>query len=98
LRILVVGGGGREHTLVWKIAQSPRVEKVFAAPGNAGTVAIAENLNLRPIDIEGLGKAAKEKGIDLVVVGPEAPLASGIVDYFGNLGILFSVPLEQPLK
>jgi phosphoribosylamine--glycine ligase len=87
LRILVVGGGGREHTLVWKIAQSPRVEKVFAAPGNAGTVAIAENLNLRPIDIEGLGKAAKEKGIDLVVVGPEAPLASGIVDYFGNLGI-----------
>jgi phosphoribosylamine--glycine ligase len=87
LKILVVGGGGREHTLVWKIAQSPRVEKVFAAPGNAGTVAIAENLNLRPTDIEGLGKAAKEKGIDLVVVGPEAPLASGIVDYFDSLGI-----------
>jgi len=63
------------------------VEKVFAAPGNAGTAAIAENLNLRPTDIEGLGKAAKEKGVDLVVVGPEAPLASGIVDYFDNLGI-----------
>jgi phosphoribosylamine--glycine ligase len=70
------------------------VEKVFAAPGNAGTAAIAENLNLRPIDIEGLGKAAKEKGIDLVVVGPEAPLASGIVDYFGNLGI----PIFGPTK
>jgi len=63
------------------------VEKVFAAPGNAGTAAIAENLDLHPTDIEGLGKAGKEKGIDLVVVGPEAPLASGIVDYFDNLGI-----------
>ncbi len=94
MKILVVGGGGREHTLVWKIAQSPQVEKVFAAPGNAGTAAIAENLNLRPIDIEGLGKAAKEKGIDLVVVGPEAPLASGIVDYFGSLGI----PIFGPTK
>jgi phosphoribosylamine--glycine ligase len=94
LNILVVGGGGREHTLVWKIAQSPRVEKVFAAPGNAGTAAIAENLNLRPADIEGLGKAAKEKGISLVVVGPEAPLASGIVDYFDNLGIPIFGPTE----
>jgi phosphoribosylamine--glycine ligase len=94
LNILVVGGGGREHTLVWKIAQSPRVEKVFAAPGNAGTAAIAENLNLHPTDIEGLGKATKEKGIDLVVVGPEAPLASGIVDYFDSLGI----PIFGPTK
>jgi len=87
LKILVIGGGGREHTLVWKIVQSSRVERVFAAPGNAGTAAIAENLDLHPTDIEGLGKAGKEKGIDLVVVGPEAPLASGIVDYFDNLGI-----------
>jgi phosphoribosylamine--glycine ligase len=70
------------------------VEKVFAAPGNAGTAAIAENLNLRPADIEGLGKAAKEKGIDLVVVGPEAPLASGIVDYFDSLGIPIFGPTE----
>lgn len=87
MKILVVGGGGREHTLVWKIAQSPRVGKVFVAPGNAGTAAIAENLNLRPTDIEGLGKAARQEGIDLVVVGPENPLASGIVDYFDSLGI-----------
>ena len=87
MKILVIGGGGREHTLAWKIAQSPRVGKVFVAPGNGGTAAIAENLNLRSTDIEGLGKAAKEKGVDLVVVGPEAPLASGIVDYFDNLGI-----------
>jgi len=94
LKILVVGGGGREHTLVWKIAESPMVEKVFAAPGNAGTAAIAENLNLRPNDIEGLGKAAKEKGIDIVVVGPEAPLASGIVDSFDKLDI----PIFGPTK
>jgi phosphoribosylamine--glycine ligase len=94
LKILVVGGGGREHTLVWKIAQSPKVEKVFAAPGNGGTAAIAENLNLRPTDIEGLGQAAKEEGVDLVVVGPEAPLASGIVDHFDRLGILVFGPTK----
>jgi phosphoribosylamine--glycine ligase len=94
LKILVVGGGGREHTLAWKIAQSPRVEKIFAAPGNAGTAAIAENLNLRPTDVEGLAKIAEEKGIDLAVVGPEGPLASGIVDHFDSLGI----PIFGPTK
>jgi phosphoribosylamine--glycine ligase len=87
LKILVVGGGGREHTLVWKIARSPKVTGIFAAPGNAGTAAVAENLSLRPTDIEGLGRAAKERGIDLVVVGPESPLAAGIVDHFDRLGI-----------
>lgn len=80
--------------MVWKLVQSPRVGKVFAAPGNAGTAAIAENLILRPTDIEGLGKAAKEKGIDLVVVGPEAPLALGIVDYFDSVDI----PVFGPAK
>ena len=87
MRILVVGGGGREHTLVWKLARSPRVEKVFVAPGNAGTATIAENLDLHPADVERLSRSSRDKGIDLVVVGPEAPLASGIVDYFDGLGI-----------
>ncbi len=87
MRVLVVGGGGREHALAWKIAQSPKVDKVFVAPGNAGTAAIAENLDLWPADVEGFGKAAREKNIDLVMVGPEVPLASGIVDYFNYLGI-----------
>jgi phosphoribosylamine--glycine ligase len=87
LKILVVGGGGREHALVWKIVQSPKAHKVFVAPGNGGTAAIAENLDFRPTDIEGLGRAARERGIDLVVVGPEAPLASGIVDHFDRLEI-----------
>lgn len=87
MKILVVGGGGREHSLVWKIAQSPKADRVYAAPGNAGTAGLAENLNVHHTDLEGLGNACTEKGIDLVVVGPEAPLASGIVDYFDNLGI-----------
>jgi phosphoribosylamine--glycine ligase len=94
LKILVVGSGGREHTLVWKIVQSPRVDRVFVAPGNAGTAAIAENLDFRPTDIRELGKAAAEKGIGLVVVGPEAPLALGIVDHFDSLGI----PIFGPTK
>ncbi|TET55111.1 MAG: phosphoribosylamine--glycine ligase [Dehalococcoidia bacterium] len=94
MKVLVIGSGSREHTLVWKIAQSPRVEKVLAAPGNAGTAAIAENLDLRPTDIEGLGKVAEKKGIDLAVVGPEAPLAAGIVDYFNSLDIPVFGPTE----
>jgi phosphoribosylamine--glycine ligase len=94
LKVLVVGGGAREHTLVWKLVQSPRVDKVFAAPGNAGTASIAQNLNIAPTDIEELGKAAKQKDIDLVVVGPEAPLASGIVDYLDSL----SIPAFGPTK
>jgi phosphoribosylamine--glycine ligase len=94
LRVLVIGGGAREHTLVWKIAQSPKVSKVFVALGNAGTALIAENLEVSPTDMEALGKVAKDKGIDLVVVGPEVPLALGIVDYFDSLGI----PIFGPTK
>jgi len=82
LKILVVGGGAREHTLVWKLAQSPRVGEIYVAPGNAGTAQIAQNLDIKPDDIESLAKVAKEKGIDLTVVGPEAPLAEGIADQF----------------
>ena len=72
---------------MWKIAQSPRVDKIFVAPGNAGTALVAENVNIRPTDIEALGNIAEEKGIDIAVVGPESPLASGIADHFHNLGI-----------
>jgi len=98
LKILVVGSGGREHTLVWKIAQSPRVDKVYAAPGNAGTAAIAENLAFQPTDTEGLARACREKGIDLAVVGPEAPLALGIVDHFEAQGIPVFGPSQAAAK
>jgi len=82
LKILVVGGGAREHTLVWKLAQSPKVKEIFAAPGNAGTAQIAQNLDIKPTDIDALAKAVQEKRVDLTVVGPEAPLAEGIADKF----------------
>lgn len=87
MKIMVIGGGGREHALAWKIAQSPRIERIYVAPGNAGTSLIAENLNLQPTDIDGLGRAAVSKGVDLAVVGPEVPLALGIVDHFDSLAI-----------
>jgi len=87
LRILVVGGGAREHTLVWKLAQSPKVKEIYAAPGNAGTAQLAQNLDIKAEDIEGLLKSAKDLKIDLTVVGPEAPLAAGIADRFLASGL-----------
>lgn len=94
MKVMIIGGGAREHTLAWKIAQSPKVKRIYVAPGNAGTGLAAHNLSLRPTDIEALGKAAQEKSIDLAVVGPEVPLALGIVDHFNDLGI----PIFGPTK
>jgi phosphoribosylamine--glycine ligase len=82
MKILVVGGGGREHALAWKIAQSPLVEKLFAAPGNAGMGKIAECVDITADNIEGLAQFAKAQKIGLTVVGPEVPLCKGIVDLF----------------
>jgi phosphoribosylamine--glycine ligase len=87
MKILVVGSGGREHALVWKIAQSPLVEKIYAAPGNAGIAEQAEILNISSEDVDGLVEAARAKQIDLVVVGPEAPLTMGLVDRLEEAGI-----------
>ena len=87
MRILVVGSGAREHTIVWKLSQSPKVKALYTAPGNAGTARIAENLDIAANDIKSLAKAAQQKNIDLVVVGPEVPLAEGIVDHFESIGI-----------
>ncbi len=86
-RVMVVGSGAREHTLVWKLRQSNGVAEVFVAPGNAGTAAIATNLDVPASDVNALCRAAQENKADLVVVGPEAPLASGIVDSLQRLGI-----------
>jgi phosphoribosylamine--glycine ligase len=82
MRILIVGNGGREHALAWKISQSPRAERVFVAPGNAGTAVDAENVDLPVTDFPRLIKFAKENQVDLTVIGPEGPLAAGIVDAF----------------
>lgn len=87
MRILVVGGGGREHALVWKLAQSPIVDKIYCAPGNGGIAAIAECLPVNAMDIGGMISAALEKRIDMVVVAPDDPLAAGMVDEMENAGI-----------
>lgn len=87
MNILIVGGGGREHALAWKIKQSPRAERVFVAPGNAGTAIDAINVNLAENDFPGLIRFAKQNDVGLTVVGPEAPLAAGIVDAFEAQGL-----------
>ncbi len=87
MNILVIGNGAREHTLAWKISQSPKLEGLFVAPGNAGTESIARNLPVSSDDIPAITKAAQENNIDLVMVGPEVPLAKGLVDALNQLGI-----------
>src|SRR5437660_222931 len=82
MRVLVIGRGGREHALVWKLAQSPRVERVYCAPGNAGTAEDGVNVPIEENDFDVLLRFAKKEKIGLTVVGPEAPLAAGIVDVF----------------
>jgi len=87
MKILVIGSGGREHALVWKIAQSPLVEKIYCAPGNPGIGCIAENVPLQVDDLPGLLAFAKKEGVGLTVVGPELPLSLGIVDLFEEYGL-----------
>ena len=82
MKILVIGGGGREHALAWKIAQSPRVAKVFVAPGNAGTALEPELTNVAVTDVPELVAFAQREQVGMTVVGPEAPLAAGVVDAF----------------
>jgi len=98
MNVLVVGSGGREHALVWKIAQSPLVKKVYCAPGNAGIARHAECVNIGPTEIARLRKLAIDKGIDLTVVGPEAPLCEGIVDFFTAKGLSIFGPTQRAAR
>src|SRR6266567_4625322 len=82
MKILVIGSGGREHALVWKLRQSPHAERIFCAPGNAGTAEVADNVAIPANDLQALVRFAKENRVDLTVVGPDDPLAAGIVDLF----------------
>lgn len=84
MNILIVGSGGREHAMAWKISQSPRLKKLFIAPGNAGTSELGVNLPIGVSDFTGLKKAVLENGVDLVLVGPEVPLCEGLHDYFNS--------------
>jgi len=87
MRVLVVGGGGREHALAWKIAKSPRVTKLWCAPGNPGTARVAENVPLRADDVEAVARWAAGQRVDLAVVGPEAPLVAGLADRLAAAGV-----------
>jgi phosphoribosylamine--glycine ligase len=95
VNILVIGSGGREHALVWKIRQSPKATKLFCAPGNPGIESLAESVPLKAMDLSGLADFAEAKRIDLTVVGPEQPLAAGIVDMFEERGLRIFGPNKQ---
>ena len=96
MRILLLGNGGREHAWAWKLAQSPQCEALFIAPGNAGTEQHGTNLSINPSDKAQVEAAVHEHRIDMVVVGPEAPLAAGIVDHFRATEGLKNIPIIGP--
>lgn len=96
MKILLLGSGGREHALAWKMLQSPLCDALFVAPGNAGTAAIATNINISPLDFEAVKSTVLEQGISMVVVGPEDPLVKGIYDFFKNDAALAGIPVIGP--
>ena len=98
MKILLLGSGGREHALAWKISQSSKVERLFIAPGNAGTQGVGENVALKADDFEGIKSFVLSEGIDMVVVGPEDPLVKGIYDYFKADEALKDVPVIGPSR
>ena len=98
MKVLVVGSGAREHAILWKFAQSPRKPELFAAPGNAGTAAIATNLPTAVTDLDALAAAAREHAIDLTIVGPELPLTVGIVDRFQQEGLRIFGPTQAAAR
>ncbi len=98
MKVLLIGSGGREHALAWKIAQSPLLEKLFIAPGNAGTVQVGTNVPIGVNDFEALGQFALKESIDMIIVGPEDPLVKGIVDYFEQQPALKHIHVIGPSK
>ncbi len=98
MNILLLGSGGREHALAWKIAQSPRLTKLYIAPGNAGTALVGENVALKETDFDGIAAFAREHAIDMLVVGPEVPLVEGIADYFKARPELSGIRVIGPSK
>lgn len=98
MKLLLLGSGGREHALAWKIAQSPKVEKLYIGPGNAGTATVGENVELTPTDFDEVADFVINYEIDMVIVGPEVPLVKGITDYFQNHSLLRDVKIIGPSK
>lgn len=98
MKLLLLGSGGREHALAWKIAQSDKIEKLFIAPGNAGTAQVGENVALGVNDFEGIARFVETEKIDMLVVGPENPLVNGVYDFFKNHPTLSHMPVIGPSK
>ena len=98
MKILLLGSGGREHALAWKIAQSQKIEKLYIAPGNAGTASVGENVAIKADDFEGIKQFVLANAVDMVVVGPEDPLVKGVYDFFKNDSQLASIPVIGPSK
>lgn len=98
MKLLLLGSGGREHALAWKIAQSPKIEKLYIAPGNAGTASVGENVNIKADDFAGIRQFVLDNQINMVVVGPEDPLVKGVYDFFKNDEALKNIPVIGPSK
>lgn len=98
MKILLLGSGGREHALAWKIAQSPKVSQLFIAPGNAGTMQVGKNVDIKADDFDGIAQFVLDYEVDMVVVGPEDPLVKGIYDYFQHHDLLKDIPVIGPSK
>ena len=98
MKILLLGSGGREHALAWKLAQSQKIEKLYIAPGNAGTASVGENVAIKADDFEGIKQFVLANAVDMVVVGPEDPLVKGVYDFFKNDSQLASIPVIGPSK
>ena len=98
MKILLLGSGGREHALAWKIAQSEKVDQLYIAPGNAGTAGAGQNVPLKADDFDGIRQFVLEHSVDMVVVGPEDPLVKGVYDYFKNDSLLKDIPVIGPSR
>lgn len=98
MKLLLLGSGGREHALAWKIAQNNKIEKLYIAPGNAGTALVGENVNIKADDFDAIRKFTLDNQINMVVVGPEDPLVKGVYDYFKNDSELKNIPVIGPSK
>ena len=98
MNVLVIGSGGREHALAWKLRQSPRVKQIFIAPGNAGTAQIGQNVEIELSELDQLLNFARRESIDLTVVGPDDVLAAGIVDLFENAGLRIFGPCREAAR
>ena len=98
MKLLLLGSGGREHALAWKIAQSPKIEKLYIAPGNAGTQNVGENVAIKADDFEAIKAFVLEKGVNMVVVGPEDPLVKGVYDFFRDDETLKNIPVIGPSR